>query len=306
MPRSKTNHSKAKPAATKAAVKSPGSKKAAAPKKAPPGKVLSKQVLSKQVPSKQVAPKPAPKKAVAKKAAASAKPVLKKVPAASAKPKTGAGDKTEKRNAKLRAIKKAAALATDGTDADSDDAKRNFGLRGAAPWVARHAAKHAEELRKRNAEPPPPGSARATLRTPKEAEEIKSKISLLHQRVSRINALRKKLDKSFFEIGDLLAIIQSEHLFEAKGYATFEAFLDREIEVPRITSLKLVRIVHTFDREAAHDYPLERLINALGALDGELSTPTPSQTNASGRTIAGSSRGFSAPTLPAKPPIRWD
>lgn len=301
MPRSKTNHSKAKPAATKAAVKSPGSKKAAAPEKALPGKVVSRAVAPKPVASK-----PAPKKAVAKKTAASAKPVLKKVPAATAKPKTGAGDKTEKRNAKLRAIKKAAALATDGTDADSDDAKRNFGLRGAAPWVARHAAKHAEELRKRNAEPPPPGSARATLRTPKEAEEIKSKISLLHQRVSRINALRKKLDKSFFEIGDLLAIIQSEHLFEAKGYATFEAFLDREIEVPRITSLKLVRIVHTFDREAAHDYPLERLINALGALDGELSTPTPSQTNASGRTIAGSSRGFSAPTLPAKPPIRWD
>ena len=53
--------------------------------------------------------------------------------------------------------------------------KRNFGLRGAAPWVARHAAKHAEELRRRNAEPPPPGSARATLRVPEEAEQIKAK-----------------------------------------------------------------------------------------------------------------------------------
>src|SRR5690606_28043355 len=64
--------------------------------------------------------------------------------------------------------------------------KRNFGLRGAAPWVARHAAKHAEELRKRNAEPPPPGSARATLRIPPQAEQIKSQISQLHQLTSQV------------------------------------------------------------------------------------------------------------------------
>ena len=55
--------------------------------------------------------------------------------------------------------------------------KRKLGLRGAAPWAARHAAKHAAEARARAAEPPPPGSARATIRVPTGAEELKVKIA---------------------------------------------------------------------------------------------------------------------------------
>ncbi len=209
-------------------------------------------------------------------------------------------DRVDTRHAKLRAIREAAARAAEGSEGEGDDAsKRNFGLRGAAPWVARHAAKHAEELRRRNAEPPPPGSARATLRTPKEAEQIKSKIGQLHQRCQQVNQMRKKLDKQFFEIGQLLSAIQQQQLFEAKGYASFEAFLDREIEIPRITALKLIRIVHTFDREAAMDYPLERLMTALSALDGELMAVPPSQATASNRSM-------SSTALPPKPPIRWD
>jgi hypothetical protein len=213
------------------------------------------------------------------------------------------GDKAEARKAKLRAIREAAAKAAAGSESEADSgddpSKRNFGLRGAAPWVARHAAKHAEELRRRNAEPAPPGSARATLRTPKQAEQIKGRIGQLHQRATQINVLRRKLEKTFVEVGDLLTEIQSQNLFEAKGYASFEAFVDREIEIPRITALRLIRIVQTFDREAALDYPLERLLNALAALDGELMAVPPSQATASGR-------GLSATALPPKPPIRWD
>src|ERR1700751_610114 len=52
--------------------------------------------------------------------------------------------------------------------------KRKLGLRGAAPWAARHAAKHAAEARARAAEPPLPGSARATIRTPATADQIKA------------------------------------------------------------------------------------------------------------------------------------
>jgi hypothetical protein len=218
---------------------------------------------------------------------------------AGAKKKGRKEERGEARTAKLRAIREAAARAAEGTDEGDDASKRNFGLRGAAPWVARHAAKHAEELRRRNAEPPPPGSARATLRTPKEAEQIKSKIGQLHQRCQQVNQMRKKLDKQFFDIGELLSAIQQQGLFEAKGYASFEAFLDREIEIPRITALKLMRIVQTFDREAAMDYPLERLMTALSALDGELMAVPPSQATASNRSM-------SSTALPPKPPIRWD
>jgi len=163
--------------------------------------------------------------------------------------------------------------------------------------VARHAAKHAEELRRRNAEPPPPGSARATLRVPPEAEQIKSTIAELHQRTSKIRSLRKRLDKSFFEIGELLDEIQRSELYTAKGFASFEAFIDREIDLPRSVSLRLIRIVHTFQRESAYDYPLDRLTTALAALDGEVLAAPPSHP---------SSRGFSSTTLPPKPPIRFN
>ncbi|HHH27030.1 MAG TPA: hypothetical protein ENK57_01600, partial [Polyangiaceae bacterium] len=126
--------------------------------------------------------------------------------------------------------------------------------------MARHAAKHAEELRRRNAEPPPPGSARATLRVPPEAERIKSEVAELHQLTSKVRTLRKKLDKSFFEIGELLAEVQEKELHVAKGYSTFEAFLDREVDLPRTTSQRLIRIAHTFQRETAYDFGLDRLV----------------------------------------------
>src|SRR5580765_2863726 len=64
--------------------------------------------------------------------------------------------------------------------------KRKLGIKGAAPWAARHAAKHAAEARARAAEPAPPGSARATIRTPAGADEIKAKIAELHNQVQKI------------------------------------------------------------------------------------------------------------------------
>lgn len=174
--------------------------------------------------------------------------------------------------------------------------RRNAGLRGAAPWVARHAAKHAAELRARNAEPAPPGSARATLRVPPEAEQIKARIAQLHQQTTKIRGLCRRLDRNFYEVGELLVQIQQEELHIAKGYASFEAFLDRELEIGRTTALRLMRVVQTFLRETAYDFGIDRLTAALAALDGEVLQASPSQP---------SSRSFSSPGLPARPPIRF-
>ncbi len=305
-----------KPAAKKAAPKKkptakkkPVAKKAAAKKRPAAKKVVgrkkpaAKKVALKKKPAKKAGPKnAAPKNAVGRKKLA-AKPARK--PSAAAK-KAAAKKAPEKR---VGAIKKAAATpkvrvvggARSKIDSSSPPAapgsKRNFGLRGAAPWVARHAAKHAEELRRRNAEPPPPGSARATLRTPKEAEQIKVKIADLHLRTSKIRALRKKLDKNFYEMGLLLAEVQRLELHEAKGFSSFEAFLDREVDLPRATSLRLIRITHTFQRETAYDFGIDRLATALAALDGEITTAAPSHP---------SSRGWSSTGMPIKPPIRFE
>src|SRR3984957_18208793 len=92
--------------------------------------------------------------------------------------------------------------------------KRKLGLRGAAPWAARHAAKHAAEARARAAEPPLPGSARATIRTPENAEDIKQKVRDLHGALSQIKGLRKNLGKSFYDIGVVLKDIQTRRLYE--------------------------------------------------------------------------------------------
>ncbi|HMJ10828.1 MAG TPA: hypothetical protein VK524_05445, partial [Polyangiaceae bacterium] len=81
------------------------------------------------------------------------------------------------------------------------DSGKRPSARGAAPWAARHAAKHAAEARARNAEPPRPGSARATLRTPDEAERIKARIGELHTALGKIRALRKNLAANFYPIG---------------------------------------------------------------------------------------------------------
>lgn len=172
-------------------------------------------------------------------------------------------------------------------------APRKLGVRGAAPWVARHAAKQAEQMRRRNAEPAPPGSARATLRVPENVDSIKESVARLHEVVSRIKKLSRKLDKNFFTVGELLRDLQAEGIHTAKGFSTFDAFLDREVAIPRATALRLIRIVAIFQREAAEDYPLDNLFAALQGLDGELLADHPS---------ARSGRGRSARSLPLRLP----
>jgi hypothetical protein len=157
-------------------------------------------------------------------------------------------------------------VAKAGNDKDKGG-KRKLGLRGAAPWAARHAAKHAAEARARAAEPPLPGSARATIRVPTGAEDIKAKIGDLHNSLVQIKALRKNLGKSFYDIGHILHDIQLRRLYEAKGYGTFEAFLEREIDLGKMTALRLVRVSTTFLKEAALDFGMDRVLGALGALE---------------------------------------
>ncbi len=221
----------------------------------------------------------------------------------SATVKNGAAKKTKAKTAQgVSKVKRSAAEASVTRPSEAvikDDskgvpAKRKLGLRGAAPWAARHAAKHAAEARARAAEPAPPGSARATIRVPDDAEKIKAKIAELHNQTQKIRTLRKRLEKGFFEIGQVLSEIQQQELYLAKGYGSFEAFLEREIDLGKQTSLKLIKVAHTFQHDAALDYGMDRLFAALSALEGENSVPKPSIPSAPG----------SRPLLPLKPPMR--
>jgi hypothetical protein len=188
-------------------------------------------------------------------------------------------------------------------DAKVDDkgAKRKLGLRGAAPWAARHAAKHAAEARARAAEPPLPGSARATIRIPTGAEDIKLKIGELHNSLVQIKGLRKNLNKGFYDIGGILKDIQVRRLYEAKGYGTFEAFLEREIDLGKTTSLRLVRVVTTFLKEAAQEHGMDRVFNALIALETMAEDGLGNKAPPSGRIPPPAP---SSTALPLKPPGR--
>jgi hypothetical protein len=145
--------------------------------------------------------------------------------------------------------------------------KRKLGLRGAAPWAARHAAKHAAEARAREAEPPLPGSARATIRTPENAEDIKQKVRDLHGALAQIKGLRKNLPKTFYDIGVVLKDIQTRRLYEAKRFPSFESFVEREIDLGKTTSLRLVRAVALFLKEGALEVGMDRVFAAIAAID---------------------------------------
>lgn len=189
-----------------------------------------------------------------------------KVPATSEK-------KEAKAAAKAKPARSSASKAkADGKAEEGDTPKRKLGARGSAPWVARHAAKHAAEARARAEAPPAPGSARATLRVPTGAEEIKAKVAGLHNALVQVRSLRKNLAKGFYDIGLLLREIQVGKLYEAKGFGSFEAFLEREIDLGKLTSLQLVRIAGVFQKEAALEAGLDRCVAALVALDAPIET----------------------------------
>jgi hypothetical protein len=144
---------------------------------------------------------------------------------------------------------------------------RKFGLRGAAPWALRHAERQAAEAARRNREPPKPGSARATLRTPQEADRIKASIGELHGMLQKLRALQKNLNDGFFELGEILGAIEARKLHEAKGYSNIETFAERELGLGKGLAQKLVRIPTLFQPAAAKALRLDALSRALDAID---------------------------------------
>lgn len=175
-------------------------------------------------------------------------------------------------------------------EVDLGGSKRRLG-RGAAPWAARHAAKHAEEAVARNLEPPKPGSARGTLRTPDDADTIKQRIGDLHNVLQRVRTLRKNLDEGFYRLGVELKHVHEDKLYEAKGYSSFEAFAERELaDLGRATAVKLSRVPGIFLEAAARQFGLQATLAAVDALDEHQSSAAKSKTTPN-RT-----------NLPLKPP----
>lgn len=116
-----------------------------------------------------------------------------------------------------------------------------------------------------------------TVRSPADADERKAKIGALATAINQIKLHKRTLSKSFMEIGAILVDIRERKLFEVKGLS-FEAFVEREIELGKTMSLRLVRAVELFHKPAALAGGLERVIAAVRAFDGDADpqmTPTP-------------------------------
>ncbi len=127
------------------------------------------------------------------------------------------------------------------------------------------AAAAAASLPERRSKIPP----KLSVRAPVGADELKAKIGALATATAQIRNLKRTLSRSFMDVGVILMDIRDRRLYEAKGYGSFEAFLEREIELGRLTSLRLVRAVELFQRPAAIAGGLDRVVAAVGAFDGD-------------------------------------
>jgi len=153
-------------------------------------------------------------------------------------------------------------------------AGRRGGPRGSAPWTTRHAAKHAAEAAARNATPPAPGSARATLRTPAGAEELKALLTELTSAIGRLRGYKRNLNRDFWEAGLVLRELRERRLFEAKGYSSFDAFVERELDFGRATAQRLSQLPRVFLPEAAQELGLPVLLAIMELIEGDRESQT--------------------------------
>ncbi len=132
-----------------------------------------------------------------------------------------------------------------------------------------------------------PGSLHTPARVPDGAEGLKARLGTVNGHLARLRGLKRSLVKQFWDAGNILDQLSDPLLVQAKGYGSWEAFLEREIErelaIGRMTAMDLVRIVRVFKRETAEEFGFERLREAVKKLwpdpSGTTGTPAATGTN---------------------------
>ena len=128
-----------------------------------------------------------------------------------------------------------------------------------------------QQPKPRTPHPPPkpttPGSLHAPARSPEGAEKLKANLTSAINHLQKLKALKRNLQRQFWEAASILKELSSPTLYQAKGYGSWESFLEREVEkelgIGRVLAVDLVRIVKIFQREAAEEIGQERLRAAL-------------------------------------------
>lgn len=109
-------------------------------------------------------------------------------------------------------------------------------------------------------------------------DHLKARFSALNHATAQIKTLKRSMQKNFFDVGTQLDRIREEKLFEVKGYGSFESFLEREMDLDKVTCMRLARVARSMVREAAIEVGMERACAAMAALEGETSAPSTSGT----------------------------
>jgi hypothetical protein len=125
----------------------------------------------------------------------------------------------------------------------------------------------------------PTGSLHTEARTPAQAETIKQRLTMLVNTQQKLADMKRSHQKHFYEIGELLHRVREQKLFEVKGYSTFEAFIEREVNLSQSFCLHAVRIFETFLPAAIQQHNFARLAAAIDALDQTHAAPPVSAGN---------------------------
>jgi hypothetical protein len=228
--------------------------------------------------------RPAP--ATKAKPAKSAKPARSAKPAKSAKParptkavkaaKPARSTKPVKPARPAKAAPAAVVVAEPSVEEASSGGvsiKKKKVKRGAPPMLPRRLARR--PLPSPGTPPLPPkatqpGSLHAPARSPDGAEGLKVRLMAVINLLGKLRGLKRSINKQFWEAGLVLAELSRPELYQAKGYGSWESFVEREIErelaIGRTTAEELRRIVRLFQRDAAEELGFERLRGALRAL----------------------------------------
>lgn len=109
-------------------------------------------------------------------------------------------------------------------------------------------------------------------------DHLKARFSALNHATAQIKTLKRAMQKNFFDVGTQLDRIREEKLYEVKGYGSFESFLEREMDLDKVTCMRLARVARSMVREAAIEVGMERACAAMAALEGETTAPSTSGT----------------------------
>lgn len=238
---------------------------------APAGKSAAPAAKPSKEPEKKPAAKPS--KEAEKKPAAKAAPAPSKPAKEAAKPAKGEAAKPPAKAGKPEAEPKAGAPAAPTTSAEVAGVvrKKKNVKRGAPPMLPRRNLKR--DIPPPGSPPPPPrapmmpGSLHAPARAPEDADQKKKNLSQIHNLLNQLKAMKRSIGRQFFEVGLILTKLSDPNLYKTRNYASFDAFVEREIErdinIGRSEVSALIRIVKLFQQKPAEEIGLERLKAAL-------------------------------------------